>query len=436
MNNKLSPFQLIMFVVLIIIILVAVGMFAFKSNKDKASIASVSMWGVVDANIINQIQNELNDKQKGTINIVYTKKNQETFEAEMVEALASGNAPDLFLLPDNILLKQQNKLLKIPYVNYSQRDFKNNFIEGSEILLTKDGSWGLPFMVDPLVLFWNRSKLNSAGLGNPPEYWDNFIDIVPKLVVRDSSLTIQDAAVSLGEYSNIKNAKSIFLNLLIQAGNPIVYLAVDDSGQEKYKVTFADRFGFTVRPADAALTFFAQFSNSTKDVYTWNRSLPNSDEMFLANDLAFYFGFASEYKNILQKNPNLNFDVAVIPQSKSSETKKTIANFQFLTISKNAKNIANAYYAIKVLTGKDAQEILARTSDLPPVRRDLLSLPQEDSVTDIFNKSALISNVFLDPDPVETSKIISEMIESFTSSRSRLTESVDRAGQRMFNLIK
>lgn len=425
-----------MFVALIIVILVAVGIFAFRSSTDKTKIASVSIWGVVDANLINQLQNELNDKQKGTISLVYTQKNPETFESDMVEALAAGNAPDLFLLPDSILLKQQNKLFKIPYTNYPQRDFKNNFIEGSEILLTKDGSWGLPFMVDPLVLYWNRSKLNNAGLGNPPEYWDNFIDIVPKLVVRDSSLAIQDAAVSLGEYSNIKNAKSIFLTLLIQAGNPVVSLTTDVNGKEKYQATFADRFGFPVRPADAALTFFAQFSNPTKDVYTWNRSLPNSDEMFLANDLAFYFGFASEYKNILQKNPNLNFDVAVLPQSKSSETKKTIANFQFLTISKNAKNIANAYSAIKVLTSKDAQEILAKISDLPPVRRDLLSLPQDDSVTETFNKSALISKAFLDPDPAQTSEIISEMIESFTSSRSRLTEAVDRAGQRMLNLIK
>jgi ABC-type glycerol-3-phosphate transport system substrate-binding protein len=435
MESKLSPFQLIMFVVLIVLILVAVAIFAFRNNRSNSETALVSMWGTVDINLINELQNEINEAKRGTINLAYTQKRPETFEAEMVEALAAGNAPDIFLMPDNILLKQQNKLFKIPYTNYSQRDFKTNFIEGSEILLTRDGSWGLPFMVDPLILYWNRAKLNNAGLGNPPEYWDDFIDLVPKLVVRDSSLNIQDAAVSLGEYKNIKNAKGIFLTLVMQAGNPIVALGVNDSGEERYQVTFVDRFGFPVRPADAALTFFAQFSNPTKDVYTWNRSLPNSDEMFLANDLAFYFGYASEYKSILEKNPNLNFDVAVVPQSKSSEAKKTIANFYFLTISKNTPNLANAYAAMNILTGKEAQELFAKITDLPPVRRDILSLKQEDSVNETFYKSALISKSFLDPDPVETSKILSEMVESFTSSRARLTESVDRAGQQIFNLI-
>lgn len=424
-----------MFVVLIVLILVAVAIFAFRNNRSNSETALVSMWGTVDINLINELQNEINEAKRGTINLAYTQKRPETFEAEMVEALAAGNAPDIFLMPDNILLKQQNKLFKIPYTNYSQRDFKTNFIEGSEILLTRDGSWGLPFMVDPLILYWNRAKLNNAGLGNPPEYWDDFIDLVPKLVVRDSSLNIQDAAVSLGEYKNIKNAKGIFLTLVMQAGNPIVALGVNDSGEERYQVTFVDRFGFPVRPADAALTFFAQFSNPTKDVYTWNRSLPNSDEMFLANDLAFYFGYASEYKSILEKNPNLNFDVAVVPQSKSSEAKKTIANFYFLTISKNTPNLANAYAAMNILTGKEAQELFAKITDLPPVRRDILSLKQEDSVNETFYKSALISKSFLDPDPVETSKILSEMVESFTSSRARLTESVDRAGQQIFNLI-
>lgn len=436
MNNKLSPFQLIIFVVLIIIILIAVAMFAFKSSKKNTQTASVSMWGTVDANIINQLQNQLNDKQKNTINLVYTQKRVETFESDMVEALAAGSAPDLFLIPDNLLLKQQNKLFKIPYTNYSQRDFKSNFIEGSEILLTKDGIWGLPFMVDPMVLYWNRGKLNNIGLGNTPEYWDDFIEFVPRLAVKDSSLNVQDAAVALGEYQNIKNAKAIFLILLMQAGNPVVALGIDESGVEKYQNTFSDRLGFTIRPADAALTFFAQFSNPIKDIYTWNRSLPNSDEMFLSNDLAFYFGFASEYKNILSKNPNLNFDVAIIPQSKASETKKTIANFQFLTISKNTKNIENAYFAINILTRKDTQEMFAKITDLPSTRRDLLSQKQDDSVTDIFYKSAFISRAFLDPNPVETSKIISDMIESFTSSRSKLTEAVDRAGLQMFNLIK
>lgn len=436
MNSKLSPFQLIMFVVLIVVILIAVGMFAFRSANDKTSIASVSMWGTLDAALINQLQNELNEQQKGTINLVYTQKRPESFESEMVEALAAGNAPDLFLMPDTILLKQQNKLFKIPYTNFPQRDFKSSFIEGSEILLTKDGVWGLPFAVDPLVMFWNRSKLNNAGLGNPPEYWDDFIELVPKLVVRDSSLNIQDAAVSLGEYSNIKNAKSIFLTLLIQAGNPVIALTTNVNGKEEYVSTFPDRLGYTVRPADAALTFFAQFSNPTKDVYTWNRSLPSSEEMFLANDLAFYFGFASEYKTILEKNPNLNFDVAVIPQSKSSDKKKTIANFHFLTISKDTKKLPNAYAAIKVLTSENAQKIFSEISDLPPVHRDLLSGTPDDSVSDIFYKSALISKTFLDPNSAETSKILSEMIESFTSSRSRLTESVDRAGQQIFNLLK
>jgi len=436
MNNKLSPFQLIMFVILIVIILIAVAMFAFQSSKKNSQTVAVTMWGTVDSNTINQLETQLNEKQKNTINLVYTQKRLDTFEADMVESLAAGNAPDLFLLPDSLLLKQQNKLFKIPYANYLQRDFKTNFIEGSEILLTKDGSWGLPFMVDPLVLYWNRGKLNNAGLGNPPEFWDDFVDLVPKLVVRDSSLNIQDAAVALGEYQNIKNAKNIFLTLLMQAGNPVVTLGVNESGEEKYQATFSDRFGFTVRPADAALTFFAQFSNPAKDVYTWNRSLPNSDEMFLANDLAFYFGFASEYKNVLEKNPNLNFDVAIVPQSKSSESNKTIANFSFLTISKNTKNLASSYAAIKVLTGSEAQSILAQITDLPPVRRDLLSKKQDDSVTDTFYRSALISKSFIDPNPVETSKIISEMIESFTSSRAKLTESIDRAGQQMFNLIK
>jgi len=435
MNNKLSPLQVILFVVLIFAIILAVGIFAFKKNNQNSTAAPVSMWGIVDEKIMTSLQNRLNEDNEETINIVYTQKSPDTFEAEMVEALASGNAPDIFLLPNELLLKQRNKLFKIDYKTYPQRDFKNDFIEGSEILLNKDGILGVPLIVDPLVLYWNRAKLNSAGVSQSPEYWDEFMSLVPKLVVRDSNLNIQDSAVALGEFQNIKNAKEIFLTLLMQAGNPGIVLTTTANNTEEYASTFDDRSGFSVRPADASLNFYAQFSNPTKDVYTWNKSLPNSTEMFLSNDLAFYLGFASEYKEILLKNPNLNFDIAVVPQSKASESKKTIANFQILTLSKNTPNLANAYVAIKTLTNKETQQILSGLTDLPPVRRDLLAERQGDSVKDIFYRSAIISKAFLDPSPKEMTRILSDMIESFTSGRSKLTEAVDRAAQQISRLI-
>ncbi len=43
--------------------------------------------------------------------------------------------------------------------------------------------------------------------------------------------------------------------------------------------------------------------------------MSDSKNMFLAGDLALYFGFASELDDLKNKNPNLNFDVTLFPQT-------------------------------------------------------------------------------------------------------------------------
>jgi ABC-type glycerol-3-phosphate transport system substrate-binding protein len=435
-GNKLSQFQIIMFTVLIIIILIAVALFAFKRIEDRALAIAVTMWGTVEPELIAQIQIELNDIKKNTLNINYVQKKPETFEIDIIESLASNNAPDIFLIPSDILLKQRNKFFLIPYKYYSQRDFKNNFLESSEILLLRDGLHGLPFSVDPLIMYWNRGKLNSAGISAPPAFWDEFTDLIPKLTVKDPNLNIQDAGVAFGEFTNINNAKEIFLTLLMQAGNPIVSLNITQENKEVYISSLGERFGYTIRPAEAALNFYTQFSNANKNVYSWNRSLPNSDTMFLSNDLAFYFGFASEYKTFLQKNPNLNIDVALMPQSQTGNFKTTLAKLNVLAISRSTKNFNKAFNAINILSSGPAQSILAKYTQLPPVRRELLSDQQNNSFIDIFYKSAIISKTFLDPDSISTTNIISDMIESYTSGRATQAESVDRASQQFINLLK
>lgn len=435
-GNKMTPFQVIMFTILIVVILIAVGLFAFKRVEDRAQAVAVTMWGTIDSGLIAQIQAELNDFKKNTINISYIQKKPETYEAEIVEALASNNAPDIFLIPSDIFLKQRNKFSLISYKSFPQREFKETFLESAEMLLIKEGIYGLPFSVDPLIMYWNRGKLNSAGVSNPPAFWDEFIDLIPKVTVKDSNLNIQDAGVAMGEFQNIKNAKDIFLTLLMQAGNPIIALVTNQENREVYVNYLGERFGYTVKPAEATLNFYTQFSNPTKNVYSWNRSLPDSDVMFLANDLAFYFGYASEYQNFLQKNPNLNIGVSMIPQSKNSDTKRTIGKINILAISKNTKNYLKAFNAINYLVSKKAQESMVRYTNLPPIRRDLLSDQQDNAARDVFYKSALISKVFLNPDENSIKNIFSNMIESYTSGKSSLTETVDRASQQITDLLQ
>jgi len=433
MNQKLTTFQMIVFSILIVAIVAAVIVFAAQRRSSRQKAVPITMWGTIDSEIIQHIQTSVNDEVKDSIDITYTEFVEEEYESSLIEALASGEAPDVAILSDDLLLKHENKLFLINYEFYSQLQFKNNFIEAGEFLLREDGVLGFPLIVDPLVLYWNRTILNNEGVSKPPQHWDQFLDLVPKLVVKDSTSNITRSAVAMGEFRNIKNAKEVLIALIQQAGNDVI---IRNSEKKIYESILKQRLGYTLRPADTAVNFFIQFSNPSKKVYSWNRALPSSDSMFISGDLAFYFGFASERKKMIEKNPNLNFDITVLPQSRSSDENSTVGKVHFVSILNQSKKIAAAYDALLKITKPQSTVYMSEVTGLPSVRREVLAEVPESAYQDVYNDSALIAKVFLDPNESATQNIFQSLIESVVTGVEETSTAVSRADQEINALFR
>jgi len=113
------------------------------------------------------------------------------------------------MLPSDKILKHRNKVYAIPYNVFTQRQFKDAFIEGSEIYMAPEGTLALPLSVNPLVMYWNRQMFTEANLTQPPNIGMNFIiwrQLYLKKMVHSIFLK---SAVAMGEFSNISNAKEI-----------------------------------------------------------------------------------------------------------------------------------------------------------------------------------------------------------------------------------
>ena len=185
---------------------------------------------------------------------------------------------------------------------------------------------------------------------------------------------------------------------------------------------------------EEAVNFFTQFSNPSKSVYTWNRSLPNSVDFFTSNDLAIYLGYASEIDNLRRKNPNLNFDVATIPQADTGR-RVTFGKITSLVIAKNSLKIGSAFNVINAMTGDSLLAEISRLVELPPTSRALLAQKPLNPYSEVFYDSALISKAWLDPNPAGTNIVFQNMIESIVSGRERVGNAINRAVSEMKQLI-
>lgn len=428
----MSKFQIILLAFCVVFIVVGVAVFSSTRDASKSPRGVTVLWGTIPSGAMQNILNNIRISQQA-VDINYVEKNPATFDQEFIEALASGKGPDAILIAQDSIVKYADKIVSIPFTTFSERDFKDTFVTEGELFLTASGALALPFVVDPLVLYWNRDVFANAGLATPPKLWQDFLTITPKLTVRkgvgDSVIT--KSSVALGEYRNIENAKEIFSALLFQAGSPIVTIK---NGKYQSVLKESSTLGFS--PAESVLRFYTQFADPQKALYSWNRSFVSAQQKFLAGDLATYIGFGSEIANLRVRNPNLNFDVALLPQTASDSLKSTFGKILGIAMVRSGSNPSGTLANLFSLTDASVVGYASGVLSLPPARRDLLSVRPSDPYKAVFYDSALISRGWLDPDRLGTNMIFRDLVESVSSGRLRLNEAISEASTQLDEVLK
>ncbi|TSC61093.1 MAG: Uncharacterized protein G01um101448_876 [Parcubacteria group bacterium Gr01-1014_48] len=429
--KNLSKFQLILTGVFVLLGMVGLILAATVRVGDHTIGNEVTMWGSLDSEEWSKLQKKIENKIGAkNFKIKYVRKLPETFDAELIDALATGNGPDLFILSQNKILRMKNKIYAIPYDYYSARKFRDTFIEEGELYLAKDGILGFPFQVDPLVLYWNRDIFSSVGIAVPPKFWDEFFELAQKITRRESDGDIVRSAIALGEFDNVSHAKDILSALILQSGSPIV-----ETSPTEYRSALAPLGSGETSVTATAVRFYAEFANPVKTTYTWNRALPVSRDAFIGGDVAMYIGYAGELAELQKKNPNLNFDVSSLPQVRDQDRERTFGRMEGIAIAQASKLASDAFAAATLLTDFQALTYWHETSILPPVRRDMLVSPPNDAFKAVFYDGALIAGAWLDPDSKQTDEIFREMVSSVTTGRARVSDAARRANLSLSQIL-
>lgn len=148
-----------------------------------------------------------------------------------------------------------------------------------------------------------------------------------------------------------------------------------------------------------------------------------------------YAGFASEYTQLRERNPNLRFDAALMPQLRSGPA-ATYGRITGAAVSLGSDNPQGALAVAQYLSGQTAIRALAPISGLPPVRRDVQMDTSANAAASVFNQSALIARGWLDPDAGRTDTLFKDMVESVLSGESDPSLVVLDAVEELNELLK
>lgn len=432
---KTSAFQIVLLCIFGVLGLMGIAAFALQSSGTASEdVGNVTLWGTFPAADVDRFLHEYGLEERKTSSVTYVQKDPAKFYQDLSEALSNGTGPDLVIIDQPHITRYQKSFNVISYTDFPVRAYKDTFVDATEALLLPDGVIAIPMAMDPLVLYWNKDILAQNGFSKPPQYWSELFKIAEIVTTRDDTGSITKSGVALGEFQNVEHAKDIVSAMIMQAGGDII-VSREDTNTLESRLSKANEN--ELPPAQSALRYFTEFANPAKKTYSWNRSLSRSRDMFTQGDLALYIGTASELNIISQKNPNLNFDVAPLPQISGPNGKVlTTGTVYAFAIPKAAKNAAGAAQIAYALTATAASKQWEDILRMPSPQRTLLVPDPKDSFVSAFRRAALQMKVFPDPDPDASSDIFQRMVERITTGQEKISDSVQRADAELKILLR
>ena len=417
---------------------------------------NLEIWGVFDdSDALRQVigQYKSLNPNVGTIN--YRKIALDTYRQDLLDALAAGNGPDIFLIRNSWTPAFADKIVVAPDSLIDERSYRSAFVDtvGDDFVNDAGKISGVALSADSLALYYNKDLLGAAGITAPPATWEQFQDDVRLLTRINSFGEITQSGAAIGTSSNINRSTDVLSALFLQNG----VLTPRGNGRD---INLSNSAGAN------ALAFYTQFANPTSSLYTWNPRMHYSIDAFYEGTAAMMINYSWHYDTIKRKNSKLNFAVAPLPQQSGSQA-FNFPNYWGFVVAKNktapegTKDTAlyekarsfEAWQFLKyaafpptgtvhlqnAITGnsKDftstfdpAAAYLEKTGE-PAARRDLVEKEKTDPVLGPFADGNLISRDWKQSDPESIEKILGDMVTAVNLGETTINQALSVAESRI-----
>ena len=417
---------------LIFLILVIYVLFGSSSPApvQQSGPITLRMWKTfADSSQMDQF---ISDYQQShpSVTIEYTKKNCNdafctNYQDDLLNALAKGEGPDIFSISNSWLPKYVDKLEAATDKTMTFKDYKNTFVEVLVSDFTRNQKiYGVALSVDSLGLYYNKDLLGTAGIATPPKTWDDLARQTRFLTRTDKGTGyISTSGVALGTSNNVYRPQDILFLFMLQLG-------AKPWSEDGLIPTFGDQVEFRgqyINPAAEALRFYTSFADPKSSNYTWNARSDQSIDAFVNGRAAMIFGYSFTADTIKQKNPNLNFDVAPVPQPSLEGITIDFANYWGEVVSKQSKHSQAAWDFLKFISSKTELDKYYASNKVPASRRDLIEQQIQDPEIGVFADANLTARSFLKPDEAKMENIIRRAIDNVILKGITVEEAISTA---------
>lgn len=398
-----------------------------STTKQNAVSGALTVWGVFDSGEVmtETLIADFNAAYPG-VAISYRQIDERNYEQDLVNALAAGEGPDVFMIHNTWLAKHYSKIRPFTDLEFSTKMLSEIFPQVVLKDFVKDGAvYALPLYIDSLALYYNQNMLDNAGIAEPPKTWGELVEMIPRLRKVDQLGRIEQAAVALGgSEKNINQASDLLALLMFQEETPMV----SDTGTEAL---------FSSTPGLKALNFYTSFANPRNTQYTWDPGFVYSLDGFVQEDIAMIFSYGYQAEILRQRNPFLNFAIVPMLQKSVDGDIVNYADYWGFAIAKSSTQTeaANLFTIFTTTSGTAQTNYLNRTNRSPALRSIIRNVTQDPELR-IFAGQALTANSWPQPDASAVESIFSEMIDLVITGRLPADRALRQGDEKVTELLR
>ncbi len=354
-------------VVVFIIVFIGILFALLGGNKAKKATPkqiTLSYWGLwEEKEVMDVLINEYHRNNPG-VRIQYETKSPQDYRQKLLTWSQKGQGPDIFRFHNTWLPQIQDVVAPLSETVMTGAEFERTFypIHAKDLKIGR-GIYGMPLMVDSMVLLVNEDLLKKAGISTPPNDWDELISTATQVTVKTKEGELVTAGIALGTANNIEHFSEVFGLMLLLNGGDVAALNSTE--------------------AIGALEAYRRFAEEPNNV--WSDLMPNSITAFMEGKVAMIFAPTWELYTIKATVPQMKISVLPIPAPPGS-SQLSLASYWVEGVSRMSTHQEEAWKFLKYLASKDGQtKMFEIQSTIRPfgtayARQDLAELLVQDDV--------------------------------------------------------
>jgi len=339
-----------------------------KDNNQKIPLRFVSLaWQEKAIETNKSIVNQWNTLHPD-LQVEYIQGTWNSAHDYLITTFETGDVPDIFHYESSVIIDYAMRGYLTDLSPYISQEMKSDILDVAWATVTRPNGevGGIPFLIESLVVLYNKSLLEEEGIVPPtiehPWTWDDLQAAARKLTKDTNGDGVTD---QYGAGFGLRNSANIIMNTSISFGGSFFKKAGDhfvvkvNKEEKKLLQTIVDML----------------YKDKSVSPASIGESGAGMIPGFFSGRFAMLVGIGSWGRQQIVENAPKEFHWGVMPPIKA-QTQKYGASTQTLSIPKKSKRAKDATMFIDFMLSSKNTARLALNDWMIPARKSCLSMPE------------------------------------------------------------